>query len=1007
MDPSRSSPEELLSHAQWLRMLALRMVGDESTADDLVQETWLAALKRPPRSEGLRAWLSRVLTNAVRQRRRSTLRREGYEVEAPAQRAEVPSPEDLALRLEQEQRLLAAVGGLRDPYRTVVLLRYEEGLSAVEIAKLRGLPAATVRTQLHRALEALRRSMDEAAGGREAWALLLAPGVNLSKVKTAVAAAEVIGMSGASKIGLAGAAVVLALWGAWSVGGPGQEREAPLSVTPKSEVAESSDAVEASDSNRDWVAGASAGPQRSAAAGAEGREAEQHVFEARIVNAKGTPVEGAAVLWSEGEVESTPSSADGQVELTVERTAFGERGTVRVQAAGFLPLEIEFAPGSGNRTLLGDVTLVGGATLTGVVLDAAGLPVTGQRVVLSWARSLDGRMARVRRKGPSLTDLWDGAEETRTDDQGRFELHSFETGTRMLWAGAPEYLWTIEGPFEIAAGDSRDLLLTLEPAARELRISGLVLDPEAQPVADAHLWFFDDTGRGKRSSKTDSEGRFDLLLEVDRPHQLRALDPQKRFPEVGLYDVAPGSTDVVLRFVETRQLAFVALDSTGTPIQIDSLYATNRADDNIIATSKKAESAEQGGSLLEPSETFHVKIQAPAHDEGVFGPFEPGVLPVRSEFRLEAVQQVTGVVRHEGRPLPDAAVEVYWSIGSGQVVYNRGFRALRYPFSHQRTTTDSEGRFALTPRDQPDFILRVAAEGLAPAEEEVRGYDPKEGLQLEFDLTAGAAMHGVVRARAGEEPTGLIVAASRCDANEHTMRVGPDGLFRFENLMPGDWWVEVLTDDMSEAGATFQSARNAPDPEWNVELKEGEDQLVELDLNQAERALLDGSLNIDGQPAAGWTAALRPAHRPSGRPSEFPQTVLDVGGQFHLETPVMGQQTLTLSSPPDQLSLALRASLELIDGQRNWSLSLQTGTLELSGVPIVAHEHFRPHLRWQGAEGMSARIELMPDANGRVRLEGLPAGALEFIAHPEGPGTAAVVLRTVELSPAQELVQTW
>ena len=178
---------------------------------------------------------------------------------------------------------------------------------------------------------------------------------------------------------------------------------------------------------------------------------------------------------------------------------------------------------------------------------------------------------------------------------------------------------------------------------------------------------------------------------------------------------------------------------------------------------------------------------------------------------------------------------------------------------------------------------------------------------------------------------------------------------------------------MSDAGATFQSARNAPEPEWNVALKEGEDQLVELDLDQMERAVLDGSLLIDGQPAAGWTVALKPANRPSGRPSEFPQTVLDVGGHFHLETPVMGQQTLTLTSPADRLPLALRAAVELFDGQRNWSLSLETGTLELSDVPLVAHEHYRPHLRWQGAEGMSGthrthtRCERQPAARGFAR----------------------------------------
>src|SRR5205814_10341316 len=45
-----ATPEELLAHAGWVRALARELVRDASTADDLVQETWLAALRHPPRA---------------------------------------------------------------------------------------------------------------------------------------------------------------------------------------------------------------------------------------------------------------------------------------------------------------------------------------------------------------------------------------------------------------------------------------------------------------------------------------------------------------------------------------------------------------------------------------------------------------------------------------------------------------------------------------------------------------------------------------------------------------------------------------------------------------------------------------------------------------------------------------------------------------------------------------------------------------------------------------------
>ena len=50
-DLSPIRPEDLLAHSQWARALARTLVRDAATAEDLVQETWVAALKRPPRAD--------------------------------------------------------------------------------------------------------------------------------------------------------------------------------------------------------------------------------------------------------------------------------------------------------------------------------------------------------------------------------------------------------------------------------------------------------------------------------------------------------------------------------------------------------------------------------------------------------------------------------------------------------------------------------------------------------------------------------------------------------------------------------------------------------------------------------------------------------------------------------------------------------------------------------------------------------------------------------------------
>src|SRR4051812_16279329 len=73
MSPDRNPAtiESLLAQARWLDALARRLVADPHEADDIVQETWIAALKHPPHaSVPMRSWLARVARNFAIQRGR-------------------------------------------------------------------------------------------------------------------------------------------------------------------------------------------------------------------------------------------------------------------------------------------------------------------------------------------------------------------------------------------------------------------------------------------------------------------------------------------------------------------------------------------------------------------------------------------------------------------------------------------------------------------------------------------------------------------------------------------------------------------------------------------------------------------------------------------------------------------------------------------------------------------------------------------------------------------------
>jgi RNA polymerase sigma-70 factor (ECF subfamily) len=169
-------PSELLTHATWLRRLGRTLVHED--ADDLVQDTWVAALRRPPDGEGsVRPWLRTVLTNVARLRWRGDAHRSAREqVVAAFDDVEAPSSEQLLERHELQQLLARLVGELDEPFRSTVLLRFAEGLTPTQIARRLAIPASTERSRLREALARLRVQLDALHGGdRCVWLAAFAP----------------------------------------------------------------------------------------------------------------------------------------------------------------------------------------------------------------------------------------------------------------------------------------------------------------------------------------------------------------------------------------------------------------------------------------------------------------------------------------------------------------------------------------------------------------------------------------------------------------------------------------------------------------------------------------------------------------------------------------------------------------------------------------------------------------------------------------------------------------
>jgi len=152
-------------HLEKLYSLAYGIVGNQSDAKDVVQETFLKAFQRLPklrRDGAILGYLCRTASNAaidiLRARRSSkVVHLDDMREDSLLSRDDDPK-EALESKLDNKA-LTAALMQLSDDHRIVIVLHHLEGCSVEEIASRLALPPGTVKSRLGRAREALRRRL--------------------------------------------------------------------------------------------------------------------------------------------------------------------------------------------------------------------------------------------------------------------------------------------------------------------------------------------------------------------------------------------------------------------------------------------------------------------------------------------------------------------------------------------------------------------------------------------------------------------------------------------------------------------------------------------------------------------------------------------------------------------------------------------------------------------------------------------------------------------------------
>ncbi len=169
------SIDELLEHRGWVTELARSLVRDVHRAEDAIQNTWIAALRNPPRkSESGRAWLGTVVRNFVRLGYRADNRRTNRE-QRTAQPEVLRSDDDPVEQLETQSAVIAAIRKLPPSSRDAIVLRYLQGLTPTEISARTGESYEAVKTQLRRGRDQLRQSLDQQYGDTQSWLPVLLP----------------------------------------------------------------------------------------------------------------------------------------------------------------------------------------------------------------------------------------------------------------------------------------------------------------------------------------------------------------------------------------------------------------------------------------------------------------------------------------------------------------------------------------------------------------------------------------------------------------------------------------------------------------------------------------------------------------------------------------------------------------------------------------------------------------------------------------------------------------